>query len=125
MRMRRRRVGKRKMHQSGNPQNPGGASLATTSITPLPILPPFKFLKALFPRFQVAALSMAIMNILLPVATLVSSQHEPQLGEFHVTPGAPPIKGKVGTSLNVGYLVTRPFGPFEHETLLSEPLGLS
>jgi hypothetical protein len=33
---------------------------------------------------------------------LVSFQHEPQLGEFHTTSNAPPIKGKDGTSPNLG-----------------------
>jgi hypothetical protein len=65
------------------------------------------------------------MNIHAPVAALVTFQHPPQLGEFHETPGAPPIKGKMGILPNVGYFVTRPFSPFEHATLLSEVLGLS
>ena len=100
--------------------------MATTSNTPNPIWPPFNFLKASVAILKVlAALSMAVMVIDAPVAVLVNSQHPPQSVEFHTRPGAPPIKGKVGRSPNVGNWVTRPFAPFEHATLLSEPLGLS
>ena len=56
----------------------------------------------------------------------MSSQQEPQLGEFHVTPGAPPMKGKLCKDPKVGKpRVKRPFGPFEHATPFMDPLGLS
>jgi len=71
------------------------------------------------------ALSTAVRLIDTPVAILVRFQHAPQLGEFHTTSKAPPIKGKDGISPNVGNLTARPFGPFEHATPLSEPSLLS
>jgi hypothetical protein len=60
-----------------------------------------------------------------PVAGLVRLQHEPQLGEFQTTSNAPPMKGNLGISPNVGKRAARPFAPFEHATLLREPLLLS
>jgi len=64
---------------------------AITSNVPCPICPPFNASKAPFAMLKVAALSTAVMTIHAPVATLVSLQHPPQLGEFHAMPGAPPI----------------------------------
>jgi len=37
----------------------------------------------------------------------------------------PPMKGKDGTSPNVGNRAVRPFAPFEHATLFIVPLLLS
>lgn len=71
------------------------------------------------------ALSMAVKISDPFVAVLVSFQHPPQLGELNATPGAPPIKGKVGIFPNVGNRAARPFAPFEHATPLSEPALLS
>jgi hypothetical protein len=71
------------------------------------------------------ALSMAVMINDLPVVVLVSLQHPPQLGELNATPGAPPIKGKVGILPNVGNCAASPFSPFEHATPLREPALLS
>ena len=68
---------------------------------------------------------MAVMIRDAFVALLVSFQHPPQLGELNPTPGAPPIKGNVGILPKVGNRDARPNPPFEHATLLSEPLGLS
>jgi hypothetical protein len=48
---------------------------------------------------------------------LVRSQHEPQLGKFHTTPSAPPIKWKEGISPNVGNRAASPFRPSEHNTV--------
>ena len=69
--------------------------------------------------------STAVMINDAPVVVLVRFQHPPQSGEFHPMPGAPPIKGKVEILPNVGNRATRPFSPFEHATLLREPLALS
>lgn len=71
------------------------------------------------------AASMAVKLIDTPVAGLVRFQHPPQLGEFHTTSKAPPMKGNVGISPNVGNRPTRPFAPFEHATVFSEPFLLS
>jgi len=71
------------------------------------------------------AVSMAVILIDMPVAVLVRLQHAPQLGEFHTTSKAPPMNGNDGISLNVANRPTKPFAPFEHATLLSEPLLLS
>jgi hypothetical protein len=60
-----------------------------------------------------------------PVASPVSFQHAPQVGELYTTSGAPPIKGQVGILPNVGNRAARQFAPFEHATPLSEPLALS
>jgi len=118
-----REVGGRKIHYS--PQKAGDTCWASTSNTPCPICPPFNASKASDARLKVAALSMAVMIIHVPVAALVSFQHPPQLGEFHTMPGAPPIKGNVGSLPNVGKFATRPFAPFEHATPLSDPFALS
>src|SRR6266576_6233801 len=91
----------RKIHYTCT-QKEGDICSGTTSNTPCPICPPFNALKASCARLKVAALSMAVMIIDVPVAALVSFQHPPQLGEFHTMPGAPPIKGKVGILPNVG-----------------------
>ena len=61
-------------------------------------------------------LSMAVITEDAPVTVLVSLQHPTQLGELNATPGAPPIKGKVGILPNVGNRAARPFAPFEHAT---------
>ena len=71
------------------------------------------------------AVSIAVMLMDTPVAALVKLQHPPQLGEFHTTSKAPPMKGNDGISLNVANRPARPFAPFEHATLLSEPSLLS
>jgi hypothetical protein len=61
----------------------------------------------------------------VPNFGLVMFQHPPQLGEFHWTSYAPPMKGKDGTEPNVGNRDARPLGPFEHATLFMEPALLS
>ena len=71
------------------------------------------------------AASTAVILIDTPVAVLVRLQHAPQLGEFHTTSKAPPTNGNDGISLNVANRPARPFAPFEHATLLSEPFLLS
>ena len=120
-----KRGGWKKMHHR-IPQTERSISSATTSITPCPICPPFNVTKASCARLKPdPELSMAVMISDLFVVWLVSLQHPPQLGELNTTPGAPPIKGKVGILPNVGNRVTRPFAPFEHATPLSEPLALS
>jgi hypothetical protein len=109
-----------------NPQTEGDTLLATTSNTPSPNWPSFNFSKASCAMLKPApALSTAVILIDTPVATLVRFQHAPQLGEFHTTSKAPPIKGKEGISPNVGNRAARPFGPSEHATLLSGPSLLS
>lgn len=122
----RKKVRARKMHYNPQTELEGDVLLATTSNTPSPIWPLFNFSKVSCAMLKPApALSTAVILIDTPVAMLVKFQHVPQLGEFHATSKAPPIKGKEGISPNVGNRAARPFGPFEHATLLSEPLLLS
>jgi hypothetical protein len=109
-----------------NPQTERSICSATTSNTPCPICPPFKVTKASCAMLKPdPELSTAVMINDAPVTVLVSLQHPPQSGELNTTPGAPPIKGKVGILPNVGNRAARPFAPFEHATPLSEPLLLS
>lgn len=99
---------------------------ATTSKKPSPTSPPFNCTKASWAILNPEpAVSTATMLIEVPVVGLVNVQHEPQLGEFQTTSNAPPMKGKVGTSPNVGNRAVRPFAPFEHATLFIEPDLLS
>ena len=109
-----------------NPQTEGDTLVANTSTTPCPTCPPFNCTKAscaiLNPE---PAASIATKLIEVPVAALVKVQHEPQLGEFQTTSKAPPMKGKEGTSPNVGKRAVRPLAPFEHATLFIEPDLLS
>ena len=108
------------------PQTEGDTLLATTSMTPCPISPPFNRTKASCAMLNpTPAASTAVKLIDTLVAGLVRLQHPPQLGEFHTTSNAPPMKGNVGTSPNVGKRATKPFAPFEHATLFSEPFLLS
>jgi len=100
--------------------------VATTFKTPCPTCPPFKCTKASCAILKPApAVSMAVMLIDNPVAAFVRLQHPPQLGEFHTTSKAPPMKGNDGISPNVAKRPARPFAPFEHATLLSKPSLLS
>lgn len=56
----------------------------------------------------------------------VSSQQEPQLGEFQLLmAGAAPMFGKRGREPNVSYRVARPFEPSEQATALIEVSPLS
>jgi hypothetical protein len=90
------------------------------------MIPPFNFSNASSAMLKPApAVSMAVMMIHMRVAGLVMFQHPPQLGESQTTSKAPPMKGNVGRSPNVGNFATRPVAPFEHATLLREPFLLS
>lgn len=100
--------------------------LATTSTKPCPICPPFNCTKASCAMLNPEPVaSTATKLIEVPVAGLVKVQHEPQLGEFQTTSNAPPMKGKDGTSPNVGNRADKPFAPFEHATMFIEPDLLS
>lgn len=109
-----------------NPQTEGDTLVANTSTTPCPTCPPFNCTKASCAILNPApAVSIATILIELPVPALVKFQQDPQLGEFQTTSSAPPIKGKDGTSPNVGKRAAKPFAPFEHATLFIEPDLLS